>query len=249
MTLEILICTLNEGIEQIPAMLLPPSEEISYLVSCQYSELQPVVPSELAERSDVRVTFLKGHGLSRNRNHALAHAVGDILQIADDDELLNMEWEKNVLRFYEEHPNVDIAHFMMQGTSKKYPPSYVSSVEMTFHRLSIERAALHFDERFGLGSDYLLGGEEDVFIHDARKHGMKIQYVPQPLCGITGATTGETFLQDVRMQRTEGAVFCYTRGAWYAYFKCFRESMWWLIHRGANPIPLFYNMCKGIRYV
>ncbi len=38
MTLEILICTLDEGIAQIAPMLLPQREGIGYLVSWQHSD-------------------------------------------------------------------------------------------------------------------------------------------------------------------------------------------------------------------
>ncbi len=220
-----------------------------YLVSCQYTEKQPAIPPALDEREDVWVIFLQGRGLARNRNFAITHADGDILQIADDDERLELAWELDMMDYYAKNPQVDIAHFMMQGTQKRYPPSYVSSVELTCRRSSIERAGIHFDERFGLGSEYLAGGEEDVFLHDARRAGLQVEFVPKPLCTITGATTGDTFLTNVRMQRTKGAVACYTRGKDYAYRKCLRESLWWMIHRGANPIPLFYHMCKGVRYV
>lgn len=249
MTLEILICTIDEGLARVPSMMLPPVEGIQYLVSCQYTESRPMVPPVLNEREDVRVIFLEGRGLARNRNWALAHAQGDILQIADDDEGLELAWELDMMDYYAKNPQVDIAHLMMQGTQKRYPASYVSSVELTCRRSSIERAGIRFDERFGLGSECLAGGEEDVFLHDARQAGLQVEFVPRPLCTITGATTGDTFLTNERMQRTKGAVACYTRGKAYAYCRCLRESLWWMIHRGANPIPLFCNMCKGVRYV
>jgi len=250
MTLEILICTIDEGLENIPRMVMPPKFGISYLVSCQYTTPEPPeIPSSLELRSDVNILFPKGKGLCRNRNYAFDNAKGDILMIADDDEVLNEKGILNVLKYYEEHPDVDLLHCKIQGTPKQYPPEFVSSLEITIRRSSLNRVYLRFDERFGLGSDYLASGEEDVFIYDARKKGLKVLFYPEVICTIDGVTTGDLFLQDKRVQRSKGAVFAYTRGKYYAFYKCLRESLGWMFRAHVNPIPLFCNMCKGIFYV
>ena len=95
-----MICTLDEGVHQIKALLMPVQPRISYLVSWQHSAEQSEsrtngsattlarkypLPEWLKERPDVRVVHLAGRGLSRNRNCALSHAQGDWLVIADDD--------------------------------------------------------------------------------------------------------------------------------------------------------------------
>ena len=90
--IEFLICTLDEGVHQIKALLMPVQPRISYLVSWQHSAEQSEsrtngsattqtrkypLPEWLKERPDVRVVHLAGRGLSRNRNCALSHAQGD----------------------------------------------------------------------------------------------------------------------------------------------------------------------------
>ena len=151
MTLDILICTIDEGIEKVPDVLMSPRDDVRYVVSMQWTgtraesdscaddevermeeRLLERVPKVLREREDVVLTFLKGRGLSRNRNHALAHATADVVLIADDDNRYTAESIGNVFDAYEQHPEVDVIHFQALGLDGKplhaYPASYVSSV-------------------------------------------------------------------------------------------------------------------------
>lgn len=73
MTLEILICTIDEGINSVADMMLPQTPGFRYLVSWQLTgKVASMVPAEL-RRPDVRVFTLQGKGLSRNRNLSLIH--------------------------------------------------------------------------------------------------------------------------------------------------------------------------------
>ena len=87
MKLELLICTLDERIARVPDILLPARPDISYLVSMQYTDPKFLghVPDMLRQRPDVRLIFLEGKGLSRNRNHCLDATTGDLALIVDDD--------------------------------------------------------------------------------------------------------------------------------------------------------------------
>ena len=69
MTLEILISTLDDGINGVAAMLLPKREDIGYLVSWQHSEGKNIALPEELRRDDVKICNLAGRGLSRNRNN------------------------------------------------------------------------------------------------------------------------------------------------------------------------------------
>ena len=73
MKLNVLISTLNNGIERVPHIQLAPRTDVAYIVSMQYTDevyLQQI-PTELQERSDVQVVTMAGKGLSRNRNNAM----------------------------------------------------------------------------------------------------------------------------------------------------------------------------------
>lgn len=246
MTLELLICTIDEGIQTVAEHVLPEREDVRYLVSCQYTTARPPVVPQALEREDVTVTFLPGKGLCRNRNHAFSLAQGDILKICDDDEVWMPQYFDAILSAYAHDPELDLAHFQAIGPRKVYPPSFVSSFEITVRRSSL--AGLQFDEHFGLGSQHLCAGEEDVFMHDARQKGLHIRYIAQPICQTDPNTTG-TRIENPLLQRSKGAVYYRTGGLLKALCLSTRESLGWMVRRRMNPLKMFRNMLWGINYI
>lgn len=250
-TLDILICTIDSGIENVADVLMPPCDGIHYVVSMQYTDKNflRLVPAKLKERHDVTLTFIEGRGLSRNRNNAIEHATGDVMVIADDDNRYTKALIENILEGYEAHPNADIIHFQalnMDGMPlHPYPADYVSSVEMTFRK----EVSTRFNEHFGLGSEKLCSGEEQVWLRDARNDGYNIVYVPKPIVRTNAVTTGNSFVGNKKMQRSKGATFCYVYGRSNAIWRSIKESGWWFVHRKANPIVIFLNMMEGVNYL
>ena len=96
--LEILICTIDDGINRVNHTILPPIGYIKYLISWQRTnDNKTDIPNALLDREDVRIVTMKGKGLSANRNNALANATGDILVLADDDAKYTPEYFKTIL--------------------------------------------------------------------------------------------------------------------------------------------------------
>lgn len=191
MILELLICTIDKGVEKVPKLLLPPIHNVKYLVSWQCADLSSSnsIPEAL-RRDDVKVVTMQGKGLSRNRNNAIANATGDVCLIADDDCAYQPAHLNKVIEIFEAHPAVDIATFKMQSSyaAKAYPSFsfdlrqeqtnyYVSSVEMAFRRTSIQ-GKLKFNELFGLGAPVLAACEENVFILNALAMNLHCEYFP-----------------------------------------------------------------------
>ena len=264
MVLSVLICTLNEGIKDVARILLPEREDVNYVVSFQYTDdsFLALIPHELTQRKDVFVSRLKGKGLSRNRNNALMHSKGDISLIADDDVRYKNEYFNVILSTFRENQNVDIALFKAKtydgAWMKEYPDysygyqeapkgTYPCSCEIVM-RKSVYDGGIRFDERFGLGSDYLSSGEEDVLLEDALRKGLKIVYFPELIVETDCNTTGLRLLHDKRVQRSKGAVFYYCYGYRNALYRCARESVYYLLHSFSNPFSLFKNMYDGIDY-
>lgn len=242
MTTEILICTTLPRLQQALQVPLPPMPDVSYLISVQGG-----VPGFVPARDDIHIVWMAEMGLSKNRNLALSKARGDVLVIADDDNELIAETIRELPRLFTEHPTWDIVQLRMQGSGKPFPALYVSSCELALRRTTA--GTLRFDERFGLGSKHLACGEEEVFCETARRRGLNIEQVNRFLCRISSPTTGDRFLSDPRVQRSKGAMFAFTRGRWWAIYKCTREALGHFLRRGTNPFPLLKNMFWGIRYV
>ena len=260
MTLDILICTIDEGIERVPEVLMPPRDGVRYVVSMQWTspEKKELVPTVLKEREDVTLTLLEGRGLSRNRNHAFEHSTGDIRLIADDDNRYTDEGIDHIFEAYREHSETDIICFAAESYEgqpmKVYPTKtmeyweafkqgyFPTSMEMTMRR-SVD---VKFDERFGLGAERLCAGEEDVWMKDATDKGYRALFVPQVVVRSRYETTGSHLVGNSRLQMSKGATFRHLFGVPEALWRTLKEAGWWMVHRGANPFPILWNMLKGI---
>lgn len=260
LTINILICTIGERINRVPNVLLPPREGVDYIVSHQ-TDGSHAVPQELTTRSDVTLSAIAGRGLSANRNNAIALASADICVIADDDCLYDEQHLKNIADAYDKYPDADIICFTAQDYNSQplrhYPTEdmpylhavaqgyFPTSFLITFRRESVA-GKIPFNTNFGLGSDLLCAGEEDVFIADALRAGLDIMYVNKVIVRSDPDTTGTHFLTDKQLQITKGATFHHCYGYANAVWRSVKEAGWWFVHRRANPFPIFCRMFKGI---
>lgn len=260
MTLDVLVSTFGRGVLRAAGVLTPPREDVMYTVSFQYEDEEDaaLVPAALSEREDVKVVRLKGRGLSANRNSAVAASSGDIMVFADDDNLYTWDGFDRILRAFRETPDADIICFRSAGYDgkpvKSFPKKpfslsrmprgyYVSSVEIAARRES--RLPL-FDERFGLGAEYLASGEEDIFIHDALRRGLNVVYRPETIVRTDPASTGTKFNSLASVRRSKGAVLAALHGPGQA---CLRAAKFALCHVNGIPrLTAMKDMCEGIAY-
>lgn len=144
------------------------------------------------KNGDHLITWInsKERGLSRSRNMALECASGDICILADDDMEYLPDYKERILKQFELHPEADIIAFQVEGIERKYKSYYsntrrvgffrsmkISSVEIAFRLNKIREKRLSFNELFGAGSKYS-HGEENIFLVDCLRSGLKILYVP-----------------------------------------------------------------------
>ena len=261
LTIQFLISTLGERIAQAAKVLLPPMEGVSYVVVWQRNGIgSDALPAELKEREDVSIVEDNGKGLARSRNIALENATADLLVITDDDNRYDTAAIELIRNAFEKHPTAGLIQFQalsMEGKPlRNYPAfpyayetrprgTYFCSVELVMRR----KANLpRFDERFGLGAE--LGcGEEEVFVHEAVKRGVKMIYVPQPLVRTDGATTGGRFLTDAKVQKAKGAVLCILHGKVGAWLRLCSQVMQLRGIAWQKRKEIAHNMCLGIQKV
>lgn len=262
MKLDILICTYNERISRIPDMLLPFRRDVSYIVSMQYTDpaFLDHIPDVLRQRPDVRVILLEGKGLSRNRNHCLDASSADIALIADDDCRYREEYIDRIFATFKESPHTDVALFRINGegrvSTKRYPATVCpyekrpkgyapSSIEITFRPDRLR--AIRFDEHFGLGSDFLLCGEEEVWIHDAMKAGLRVCFFPCDIVDYPYESTGLRTYSDKGVMRAKGAVNYHIYGA-SAWLRMLKFALTGACRRKTGFFTLLFQSWSGIVY-
>ncbi len=264
MTVDILICTMNEGIASVPLCLMEEQDGVGYVVSMQYTDEQylKTIPDELLTRQDVVLTTLKGSGLSANRNNAIAHAKADICIIADDDvrytnqrivqlrEAFSRYQEADVLMLQSLGPDGQLLRdypdcsFNMHCPPKGY---YPISIDLAFRRERMNDVA--FDTRFGLGSQKMSGGEEGVWVETAKRMGKTVIYIPQPLAQTTEyPKSGDHIFSDKRKLFSYGALSYFVYGP-SSMLRCLKFAFLQAPKQHASVFKAYVSMMKGILYI
>lgn len=260
MKIEVLICTIGSGIANVPNVLSSPRADVSYLVSFQYSSPADLnlIPDILKERKDVRVLDFANSGLSVNRNQALRHSNGDIILFADDDNRYTDKDFDRILYAFNERPDLDIICFKSEDYDGKldrdFPKSsfsletpprgyFVRSCEIAVRR---KADIPSFDINFGLGSPYLAAGEEEIFVFDAVRKGLRVWYFPMTIVRSARETTGKKFASFAAVRRSKGAVLTVRHGIPGAFLRVLKYSL--LNVHGMSRIRAFRDMLDGIRY-
>lgn len=147
--------------------------------------------NNLLEISDkIRMISTTERGLSRSRNMALRNALGDVCLFADDDEEFAEDYEAVILNAFAEYPDADLIAFSLNKSTKKFSKKVscvgylkalkLCSCQVAFRRDSILKNNIQFDETMGAGTGNG-GGEENKFLFDCLRKGLKIYFVPQPI--------------------------------------------------------------------
>lgn len=158
-------------------------------------------------------------GVGLNRNNALMRADGEICLIADDDMRYVDGYEKIVENAFISHPDADVIIFNLK---EKNPTRYIIKKEEKVGYLnylrygaariavklkSIRENGIYFNQCFGGGTEHC-HGEDNIFLTDCLKAGLKIYAVPVMLAELTeerestwNAGYDDKFLRD------QGALF------------------------------------------
>lgn len=264
MTLDILICSLNKGIVRVQDVLLPPQKNVQYIVSYQYTDERylDLIPKALGTRSDVSIYTYKSKGLSANRNLALDKATSDIIMYADDDAHLLLNTPQTVIKHFEENKDLDVAFFCATTYTSKplknyptedfevlaMPTQYtISALEMACRRKSVQ-GRIRFDERFGLGTQFLTCGEEEVWLEDALRMHLKMHYYPEKIVETSTMLKKSMIYVDAGVQRSNGAISYYKYGE-RAWWQCFCFALKSAKKGYCHFMPMMQHLMEGIRYM
>ena len=153
-------------------------------------ESERMIERKYSDGTTRKITYVETtqRGLSRSRNMAIEKADADICILCDNDVEYMPDYEKSITDGFMKHPDADLIVFYIKRKEKpvpNYPKAkrmgYLSvlkifSPEVAFRRESIR--GISFDERFGAGSGRYIMGEENIFLYDCLKKGLKIYYEP-----------------------------------------------------------------------
>ncbi len=143
----------------------------------------------------VRFISTKERGLSKSRNMALREAESEICIFCDNDVKYGQNYEEKILWEFDRMKEADIIVFFIERPERHKPifkhrrrmgvlsTMKVFSPELAFRREKVLEAGLCMDEDFGAGARYSMG-EENIFLYDAMRAGLKIYYAPVKIASL-----------------------------------------------------------------
>lgn len=158
------------------------------------------------ERNSIEKYIWNGHnieylnfaerGVGLNRNNALMRASGDICLFADDDMVYCDDYVETVNNAFKRHPDADLIAF---NIIEEHPSRFVIKKEgrIWYHNYlrygtarvavklkSIKEKGISFNLCFGGGTEHC-HGEDNIFLTDCLKKGLKIYSVPKNIAKLT----------------------------------------------------------------
>lgn len=215
MNIQVLISTMN----QIDIESLVKDMRVKSAVVINQVTKNITLPMDI--RGDSLTSFsVKERGLSKSRNMAIKNAKADICLIADDDMYYVKDYEQIVSNAYAKYPQADIITFYVDhedptqaariqrgGKVSLLKTMKTVSYQISFRRESITKCDLRMDERFGTGTDLYMG-EENIFLFDACRKGLKVYHVPLKIATLKKDSISTWFTgYDERYFVVKGSVF------------------------------------------
>lgn len=136
----------------------------------------------------------KGIGLSRN--NALMRATGDICLFSDDDMIYKDGYEQIILEAFSKLKDADVLVFNLEEKIKtRYIIEKIERVgwfnylrygtaRMAIRRKSVLKYGIFFNQLFGGGTKYS-HGEDNLFLTECLRKGLKIYAVPETIAILT----------------------------------------------------------------
>lgn len=184
---------------------------------------------ETREKGTWRAIFTKDRGLSRSRNLALDHATSPICLICDDDESLLPSYDKTIEKAFARYPDAAIIAFQVLREGKTYSSKpcrvgYIRSLKIASWQIAfrpdrIRKAGICFDTNFGSGTPRG-AGEENIFLFDCLRAGLKIRYVPECIGSVAQKESRWFHGFDKTYFLNRGAIIKRMMGSFFGFLYC-----------------------------
>lgn len=151
-----------------------------------------------SDMQKIRMITVPERGLSKSRNRALRAAKeegAEICIFCDNDVQYVQDYQKKILDAFKRHPESDLLVFFIERPERHSPifdrerqmgrlsTMKIFSPEVAFRLSSLREKNIVLDEAFGAGAKYAMG-EENIFLWDCLKNGLKITYIPERIAGL-----------------------------------------------------------------
>ncbi len=216
-SIEYLVATMNKTNEDfIKTMNI--KDNILIINQTSYKD------TEITKNTNQTIKFISvdEKGLSKSRNMAIENSNGDICVVVDDDFRYYDNASQKILEAYERNKDADIIAFYYTKKGEKtkkikhktrrvrYLRSLkINSAQITFKRESIVNNNIKFNENFGAGAEKYTAGEENIFLYECLKKGLKIYREPVYILEIEERESGSTWFKGYNKEyfTTKGAVY------------------------------------------
>ena len=217
MKLEILVSTMNctEPKELVKKMNI--NSDAIIINQCDKFSYEEFV----YQKHLIKVYSFNERGLGLSRNNALMRASGDIVLLADDDEIFEDGYEKLILEEFRKSKNSDMIIFDIKSYSNRNVKSInikrrkrvnklnclkYGSVRLAFRLDIIRKKNILFTQVCGAGTKYG-SGEDSVFIYDCLNKRMKIFTSPLIIASVDFSESSWFKGYDEKYYFGKGAVF------------------------------------------
>lgn len=145
---------------------------------------------------EIRYLNFSERGVGLNRNNALMRATGDICLFADDDMVYVDDYVEKVQKAFEMFPNADVIAFNLiepkitrYVIKKAYKVGFLNYLRFGTARVavrlkSIREKGIFFNQCFGGGTEHS-HGEDNIFLTDCLRKGLKMYAVPEYIAELT----------------------------------------------------------------
>lgn len=193
MKVQVLVATMNQHDHSLPERM--------------QLETDAIIANQ-CERNEVETFEYRGHcmkmysfaerGVGLNRNNALMRADGDICLFADDDLIYKENYAQIAVRAFERLPDADVILFNLEEEKVErhvnqqtvrirwYNYLRYGTPRIAVRLRSIRLNGVYFNQCFGGGTEHRRG-EDNLFLTECLRKGLKIYAVPDYIAKLTNA--------------------------------------------------------------
>lgn len=218
--------------------------------------------SKIIEKGNQKIKFIsvKERGLSRSRNRAIEESEADICVISDDDFVYYDNSSEKIVDAYRKYKDADIIAFYFHSSNERQRKKFnnrsgkinyltslkLCSAQITFKRKSLLENNIKFNENFGAGAEKYKSGEENIFLYECLRKGLKIYIEPVYILKLEERNEGSAWFEGYNKN------FLQAKGAVYYQMT---PSLYWLlnIQFAIRKRKLYknnnINVFQGIKYM